>query len=81
MDVAVDVEVGDGKAVGEGVKVGRGVRVGRGVQVGSGVRVGVTVGGRSRVGVTRMSVGYNCSIAEYQSSPSVRANSLKRAPR
>ena len=70
-----------GVRVAEGVKVGRGVRVGNGVHVGRGVRVGVSVGGNTFVGVTRISVGYSSSIAEYQSRPPVSANSVKRAPR
>ena len=70
-----------GERVADGVNVGRGVRVGNGVQVGRGVRVGVRVGGKTFVGVTSTSGGYNSSIAEYQSKPLVRANSVKRAPR
>ena len=64
-----------------GVKVGRGVRVGNGVRVGSGVRVAVAVGGNKRVGVTSTSGGYSSSMAVYQLSPLVNANSVKRAPR
>lgn len=64
-----------------GVPVGRGVRVFVGVDVAVGVRVGVSVGGNNRVGVTRTSDGYSCSMAEYQSRPPVNTNSVKRAPR
>ena len=63
-----------------GVPVGRGVEVGGGVDVGLGVRDGVEVGGSTAVAVISASSGYSCSIAEYQSSPSGIANSLKRAP-
>ena len=69
------------KRAGVGERVGRGVRVGSGVHVGSGVRVGVIVGGSTLVGVTSTSGGYSSSMAEYQSSPPVSANSVKRAPR
>ena len=55
--VPVGVSVIVGERVGNGVKVGRGVRVGNGVQVGRGVRVGVSVGGKTCVGVTRISGG------------------------
>jgi hypothetical protein len=81
--VAVRVRVlvgGGGVLVMLGVTVGRGVRVGPGVLVGIGVRLGVAVGGSTAVGVTRISAGYSSSIALYQSSPPVSANSVKRAP-
>lgn len=64
-----------------GVKVGRGV----GVVVGVGetyqrdVGVGVRVGGTTGEGVIIVSGGYNSSIAVYQSSIPVQANSLNRA--
>ena len=64
-----------------GVKVARGVRVNVGVHVGSGVFVAVAVGGNNFVGVTKTSGGYSSSIAVYQFSPPVSANSVKRAPR
>ena len=72
-----------GAGVGErdGVYVIRGVRVGSRVSVGVDVRVGVRDGARTRVGVISASIGYNSRIAEYQSKPSVNANSEKRAPR
>ena len=76
--VAVPVGRGVGLRVTE--PVGRGVRDGPGVSDGIGVRLGVAVGGRTTVGVTRASGGYNSSMAEYQSSPPVRTNSVKRAP-
>ena len=88
------VLLGKGVFVGKGVSVGvtgvgdrlavsvaRGFRVGVAVSVGVDVRVGVSEGARTRVGVMSASIGYNSFIAEYQSKPSVNANSLKRAPR
>jgi hypothetical protein len=80
--VDVGVSVG-GAGVGDrlAVSVARGLRVGVAVSVGVDVRVGVSEGARTRVGVMSASIGYNSFIAEYQSRPSVNANSLKRAPR
>ena len=71
-----------GRGVGdrEAVSVGRGVRDGPGVLEGIGVLEGVAVGGKSGVGVRSASAGYSSSMAEYQSSPPVMANSVKRPP-
>ena len=74
----VNVEVGNGVPLAVGV--GPGVRVGRRVEVGMGVLEGVAVGASTRVGVTSTSGGYNSSMAEYQSRPPVRVNSVKRVP-
>jgi hypothetical protein len=79
--IGVRVVVGGaGVGVRLGVRVGRGVQVGYGVSVGHGVREGVIVGGRTGVAVINASAGYSSNMAENQSSPSVWANSLKRAP-
>jgi len=75
----VTVMVGGGGWL--GVPVGLRVRVGNGVRVGIGVFVEVGVGGKTLVGVSNTSGGYSSSMAEYQSSPPVRVNSVKRAPR
>ena len=74
--VGVNVGVGDKRGVG----VLYGVRVGRLVGVSVNVEVGVSVGGKTCVGVTSASDGYNSRIAPYQSKPLVNANSVKRAP-
>jgi hypothetical protein len=63
-----------------GVDVGGGVFVGPGVRLGMGVIEGVSVGGRTGVAVYSASGGYSSSMAEYQSSPLINANSVKRAP-
>jgi hypothetical protein len=65
----------------DGVKVGRGVgvRLGVGVWYQRGVGVSVRVGGMTGEGVTNASGGYSSSIAERQSSPPGKTNSLKRA--
>ena len=70
----------DGVGESVGVPVAYGVLVGAGVLDGIGVFVGVPVGGRTGVAVYSASGGYNSSIAEFQSRPSVFANSVKRAP-
>jgi hypothetical protein len=64
-----------------GVKVGRGVgvEVGVGETKKSGVGVSVRVGGTMGEGVIIVSGGDISSIAVCQSSPSINANSLKRA--
>ena len=71
---------GGGVEVGGGVGDIRGVFVGPGVRLGMGVIEGVNVGGRIGVAVYSASGGYSSSMAEYQSSPLVNANSVKRAP-
>ena len=78
--VGVVVLVGVGVRVLVGVKVLRAVLEGAGVLLGTGVIVGVSVGGRTGVAVFSATDGYSCSMALYQSMPSVRANSVKRAP-
>jgi hypothetical protein len=84
VEVGSGVDVGRGVLVAVRVLVGRGVLVavglGPGVRDGTGVFEGVAVGGNTGVGVRRASAGYSCSIAEYQSRPSINANSVKRAP-
>ncbi len=74
------VGVNEGGSVAVRVGEGPGVREGTGVSEGIGVLDGVAVGGRTGVAVKRASAGYSCNMAEYQSRPSVRANSVKRAP-
>ena len=63
-----------------GVGLGPRVRVGTRVSVGTRVLDGVAEGARTRVGVASTWAGYNSNMAEYQSSPLVRTNSVKRVP-